>query len=144
MVPQLWVVEEAAEDGVRHVLDLDGTLEQNELLGWLTLDRDSTLPATEVFDGTDVDRDIDDRKAFTEAGWPKMAFIEHAFSGDPTNWWAPNHAAVEAMLRSSGMRITGKPAHEIYLCEPDHDRVAWPQGRGRAELLSATGRDWGL
>jgi len=103
-----------------------------------------TMPGTEVFDGTEVDRDIDDRKAFTESGWPKMAFIEHAFSGDPTNWWAPNHAAVEAMLRSSGMRVTGKPAHEIYLCEPDHDRVAWPQGRGRAELLSASGREWAV
>ena len=56
-----------------------------------------------------------------------MAFIEHGFSGDPTNWWVPNHAGVEAMLRSSGMRITARPAEEIYLCVPgllgaDHRR----------------------
>ena len=41
------------------------------------------------------------------------------FAGDPTNWWAPNHAAVEAMLRSSGLRVDARPGHEIYLCEPD-------------------------
>ena len=39
-----------------------------------------------------------------------MAFIEHEFAGDPTNWWAPNHAGVEAMLRSSGLRVMRGPA----------------------------------
>jgi tRNA (mo5U34)-methyltransferase len=48
-----------------------------------------------------------------------MAFIEHSFSGDPTNWWVANHAGVEAMLRSSGLRVIARPGHEIYLCEPD-------------------------
>jgi tRNA (mo5U34)-methyltransferase len=48
-----------------------------------------------------------------------MAFIEHRFSGDPTNWWVANHAGIEAMLRSSGMKITGRPADEVYLCAPD-------------------------
>jgi tRNA (mo5U34)-methyltransferase len=96
-----------------------------------------TMPGRVVYAGTSVDRDIDDREAFTHPGWPKMAFIEHQFSGDPTNWWAPNHAACEAMLRSSGMRVVGTPADEIYLCEPDprSDR----QHR-RPELLSATGQ----
>lgn len=77
-----------------------------------------TMPGDAVFDATSVDRDIDDREDFTHPGWPKMAFIEHEFSGDPTNWWAPNHAACEAMLRSSGMRIVDRPGHEMYLCEP--------------------------
>jgi len=31
-----------------------------------------------------------------------MDFIEKNYCGDPTNWWIPNHGAVEAMLRSSG------------------------------------------
>jgi tRNA (mo5U34)-methyltransferase len=101
-----------------------------------------TMPGEEVESSTSVDRDIMDREAFRAAGWPKMAFIEHEFSGDPTNWWAPNHAAVEAMLRSSGLRVTGRPAHEIYSCEPDPDADVWPRGRGRAELLAATGRPW--
>jgi tRNA (mo5U34)-methyltransferase len=101
-----------------------------------------TMPGTEVDDSTEVDRDINDREAFRAPGWPKMAFIEHNFSGDPTNWWAPNHAGVEAMLRSSGLRVSGRPGHEIYLCEPDRENTVWPRTRGLAELRSATGRSW--
>lgn len=101
-----------------------------------------TMPGEDVFAEAGRDREIGDREAFATPGWPKMAFIEHRFAGDPTNWWAPNHAGVEAMLRSSGMRITGRPGHEIYLCEPDRDVDAWPRGRGVAELRSATGREW--
>jgi tRNA (mo5U34)-methyltransferase len=101
-----------------------------------------TMPGEEVSGDTSVDRDLSDRESFATPGWPKMAFIEHEFSGDITNWWAPNHAGVEAMLRSSGLRVTGRPGHEIYLCEPNPDQLAWTRGRGRGELLSATGRDW--
>jgi tRNA (mo5U34)-methyltransferase len=99
-----------------------------------------TMPGTEVDESTEIDRDIDDREAFRAPGWPKMAFIEHRFSGDPTNWWAPNHAGVEAMLRSSGLSVIGRPGHEIYLCEPNAVSEAWPRREGRAEFLSATGR----
>lgn len=98
-----------------------------------------TTPGTEVFHGTEVDRDIEEREVFDAPGWPKMAFIEHRFSGDPTNWWVPNHAGVEAMLRSSGLRISARPGHEIYRCEPDPTAQPWPRGRGRAELLAAMG-----
>lgn len=52
-----------------------------------------------------VERSIDDREALSPPGWPKMAFIEHRLAGDPTNWWAPNATAVEAILRSSGLRV---------------------------------------
>jgi tRNA (mo5U34)-methyltransferase len=99
-----------------------------------------TMPGDEVSTSTTVDRDVMDRAEFLTPGWPKIAFIEHAFAGDPTNWWAPNHAAVEAMLRSSGMRILGRAAHEIYLCEAEHDREIWAHTtRGAEELASATG-----
>jgi tRNA (mo5U34)-methyltransferase len=53
-----------------------------------------------------------------------MAFIEHALEDDPTNWWAPNHACVEAMARSAGFRVVARPGHEIYVCEPDPDEAA--------------------
>jgi tRNA (mo5U34)-methyltransferase len=99
-----------------------------------------TMPGDEVFEGAALDREIWDRAAFAMPGWPKMAFIEREFAGDPTNWWAPNHAGVEAMLRSSGMRIIARPGHEIYLCEPDPEATSWPRGRGAAELAGATGR----
>jgi tRNA (mo5U34)-methyltransferase len=101
-----------------------------------------TMPGDEVSGDTTIDRDLDDRAAFGAPGWPKMAFIEHEFSGDITNWWAPNHAGVEAMLRSSGLRVVGRPGHEIYLCEPDRDEIPWTRDRGRVEILSATGREW--
>jgi tRNA (mo5U34)-methyltransferase len=98
-----------------------------------------TMPGMEVHGDTE-DHPIDDREVLNEPGWPRMAFIEHRFSGDPTNWWIPNHAGVEAMLRSSGMSVRAHLGHEIYLCEP-----APPGASTRApydftpELRSATG-----
>jgi tRNA (mo5U34)-methyltransferase len=69
-----------------------------------------------------------------------MAFIEHRFANDPTNWWVPNHSGIEAMLRSSGMAVRAHLGHEIYLCEPA------PAGTTpydfTSELRSATGRPW--
>lgn len=110
----------------------------NRLMVFQTL----TTGGEDVFEGTEQDRNIMDRDDFDSPGWPRMAFIEHSFAGDPTNWWAPNHAGVEAMLRSSGMRVTGRPGHEIYLCEPDTNAAIWPRTHGAAELRSATGRPW--
>lgn len=66
-----------------------------------------------------------ERDAFTTPKWPKMAFIEGEFAGDPTNWWAANEPAVEAMLRSTGMKVKARPGHEIYLCEPDPKVELW-------------------
>lgn len=45
-----------------------------------------------------------------------MAFIENTLEGDDTNWWAPNHSAVLALLTSCGLKITLMPAHEVYIC----------------------------
>ena len=100
-----------------------------------------TMPGMQVLRNTH-DRDIDDREDLLRPGWPKMAFIEHRFANDPTNWWAPNHACVEAMLRSSGMRVVGRPGHEIYLCEPNPADGGWVSTHGLPEFLSATGRRW--
>ncbi len=114
----------------------------SEKVGRLLVFQTLTMPGDEVFEGATADREIWDRDAFAMPGWPKMAFIEHAFAGDPTNWWAPNHAGVEAMLRSCGLRVTARPGHELYLCEPDRGTVAWSRGPGAAELHAATGRPW--
>ena len=96
-----------------------------------------TMPGEETCE-IPADLPIDGRQAMTEPGWPKMAFIEHRLAGDPTNWWAPNHACVEAMLRSSGLRVVERPGHEIYVCEPGEPReeLAWIE----AEMRAATGR----
>jgi tRNA (mo5U34)-methyltransferase len=53
---------------------------------------------------------------FDAPGYPKMHFIEHQYSGDPTNWWAPNRACSAAMLRSSGFDIVANPEPEVFLC----------------------------
>ncbi len=81
-----------------------------------------------------------DRESMHDRGWPKMAFIEHRFAGDPTNWWIPNRAGIEAMLRSSGMRLLERVDEETYICKPR----ACPTSRGCAspEFLAATGRPW--
>ena len=89
------------------------------------------------------DQPLDARESLTRPGWPRMAFIEHSFAGDPTNWWVPNHACVLAMLRSCGLSVSAHLGHEIYLCEP---AGAEPEGgpalQRSAELLAATGRRW--
>ena len=111
-------------------------------VGRLMIFQTLTMAGEEVEEPV-ADLGIDDRAALSRPGWPKMAFIEHRLAGDPTNWWAANHAGVEAMLRSSGLRIVGRPGHEIYACEPDPDYPARETRRSEAELLSATGRPWG-
>jgi tRNA (mo5U34)-methyltransferase len=63
---------------------------------------------------------------FDRPGYPKMHFIEHRYADDPTNLWAPNAAAVEAMLRSSGFEILQHPEDEVYVCR----RVEAPYGAG--------------
>jgi tRNA (mo5U34)-methyltransferase len=95
-----------------------------------------TMPGDSVY-ATRADYDIEDRTPFLETGWPKMAFVEKRFSGDPTNWWVPNHAGIEAMLRSSGLRVKARPGHEMYLCEP-HRRSARLQAVHASQLASIT------
>jgi tRNA (mo5U34)-methyltransferase len=74
------------------------------------------------------DLGLDERELLRAARWPTMAFIEHALAGDPTNWWAPTHACVEAMLRSAGLEVIERPGHELYLCQAAGSR------RGNDEL----------
>ena len=99
-----------------------------------------TTPGMEVYPDT-RDHPIHEREALLDPGWPKMAFIEHRFASDPTNWWVPNHAAVEALLRSSGMAVQAHLGHEIYLCDPaPPDAPTQAPYDFSAELRSATGR----
>ena len=83
--------------------------------------------------------DFGDRDRLEEPSWPRMAFFEHGFNGDCTNWWAANHAGVEAMLRSAGLRVTDRPGHEIYLCEPAPDLATGAKNLRDAEYRSALG-----
>jgi tRNA (mo5U34)-methyltransferase len=53
---------------------------------------------------------------FFESSFPKLHFIEREYAGDWTNWWVPNRACTEAMLRSSGFRVDKQIEEEVYLC----------------------------
>ena len=53
---------------------------------------------------------------FEDPAFPRMFFLEHKYANDPTNWWVPNRACVEAMLRSSGFAILDHPEEEVFLC----------------------------
>jgi tRNA (mo5U34)-methyltransferase len=62
------------------------------------------------------DYPFDERGIFEDARFPRAYFIEHRYAKDPTNWWIPNAACAEAMLRSAGFQIAAHPEPEVYLC----------------------------
>lgn len=100
-----------------------------------------TMPGEESYHAED-DYAIHDRRQMLDEGWPKMAFIEHRFSGDPTNWWFANRSCIEAMLRSCGLKITRRPDDELYLCEPDAGNSAVTETWNESEYLSAIQSEW--
>lgn len=87
----------------------------------------------------DGDYDFGATEMFDSPGYPKMHFIENRYAHDETNWWVPNRACVEAMLRSSGFEIEAQPEEEVYLCRwseieipPDGPHCVYP-ARGPGE-----------
>jgi tRNA (mo5U34)-methyltransferase len=86
-------------------------------VGGILLFQTLTMPDAEPA-ATPADLAIDARTRLTQPGWPRAAFVEHALAGDPTNWWVPNDACAQAMLRSAGMEIVAMPGHELYVCRP--------------------------
>jgi tRNA (mo5U34)-methyltransferase len=71
--------------------------------------------------GTAIDRLAPDypfaeESIFERPGYPKAFFVEQRYAGDPTNWWVPNQACAEAMLRAAGFAIEAHPEPEVYLC----------------------------
>lgn len=97
-----------------------------------------TVPGAEIEEAP-ADLDLQNREPLARRGWPKLSFIEHKMAGDETNWWAPNAACIEAMLRSTGMRVVARPEDEFYIAERDHDAPSsmWPWNE--QEFLAATG-----
>ncbi len=60
--------------------------------------------------------DFSEWSMFDRHDYPKLFFVEERYASDPTNWFIPNTAAMEAMLRSSGFVIEAHPEREVYLC----------------------------
>ena len=69
---------------------------------------------------------------FERPGYPKMYFVEKKYSGDPTNWWIPNTACAQALLRSAGFEILEQPEAEVFLCryQPTDEPLAVYPARG--------------
>jgi tRNA (mo5U34)-methyltransferase len=91
----------------------------------------SMLRGSEEVLPLNADYDFWENEIFDEDASPKMHFIEHRFAKDPTNWWIPNRACVEAMLRSAGFEIIDHPEQEVYICRrgylpDDQPRAIYP------------------
>jgi tRNA (mo5U34)-methyltransferase len=80
--------------------------------------------------------DFWETELFDRPEFPKLHFVEHRYADDPTNWWVPNRACTEAMLRSSGFEIVGHPEEEVYVCRrvdaPAFAGAAYPARGGLA------------
>jgi tRNA (mo5U34)-methyltransferase len=81
------------------------------------------------------DYDFWEQDLFDRPEFPKLHFIENRYAGDPTNWWVPNRACAEAMLRSAGFDIVSHPEEEVYICRgtenPSGVHCVYP-AKGRA------------
>jgi tRNA (mo5U34)-methyltransferase len=62
------------------------------------------------------DYPFEERTVFDDPGYPRMFFVENRYAKDPTNWWIPNLACAEAMLRSAGFEIVAHPEEEVFVC----------------------------
>jgi tRNA (mo5U34)-methyltransferase len=62
------------------------------------------------------DYEFSEEGIFFESSFPKLHFVEREYAHDWTNWWVPNRACTEAMLRSAGFTIDKRIEEEVYLC----------------------------
>jgi tRNA (mo5U34)-methyltransferase len=97
-----------------------------------------TMPGEEVL-APPASIELGERGLMRTPGWPLMAFIEGQLEEDPTNWWAPNHSCVEALVRAAGFRVVARPGHEIYLCEPEPREPRLNAELRQAELATIFG-----
>jgi tRNA (mo5U34)-methyltransferase len=88
----------------------------------------SMLRGSDVVAPVADDHPFAETRIFDAPGYPKLHFVERKYCGDQTNWWIPNRAAVEAMLRSAGFAIVAHPEPEVFICR--HAPV--PDGEPRA------------
>jgi tRNA (mo5U34)-methyltransferase len=91
---------------------------------------------SEVVDQLEEDYDFWQTEMFDSPGFPRMHFIERKYAKDWTNWWIPNRACVEAMLRSAGFDILEHPEQEVFICR----RGTLPYGCGSVYPARGGGR----
>ena len=76
----------------------------------------SMLRGTQEVESVEPDYPFSAAEHFERPGYPRMAFIENKYCGDETNWWVPNRACAEAMLRSAGFQVIDHPEEEVFVC----------------------------
>ena len=74
---------------------------------------------------------------FDNPAYPKMHFIERRYADDWSNWWVPNRACSEAMLRAAGFMIEQRPEAEVYLCRLA--QIPYADWGGQTAVYPATG-----
>ena len=75
------------------------------------------------------DYEFEQEDQFHHPGWPKLHFVEREYAHDWTNWWIPNRACSEAMLRAAGYEIEERVPDDIYLCRHARAPYAhWEKG----------------
>ena len=72
------------------------------------------------------DYPFEETGVFKDPRFPRMFFIEHEYSHDWTNWWIPNYACAEAMLRNAGFEIVDRPEAEVLICRAAELRSSEP------------------
>ncbi len=82
-----------------------------------------------------ADYPFEEKRIFDEPSYPRMHFVEKRYAQDPTNWWVPNRACAEAMLRSAGFSIESHPEPEVFICrrgviEDNEPRAVYPERLG--------------
>jgi tRNA (mo5U34)-methyltransferase len=97
-----------------------------------------TVPDSDP-DSVPLNLALENREPLARPGWPKLSFVEHQLAGDQTNWWAPNRACIEAMLRSTGMRVVARPEDEFYIAERERDSESNMWRWNEAEYWAAVG-----
>jgi len=118
---------------LRHpLLALD--LLYEHVVGDLMLFQSMQRGSTDALD-VGADHHFWETELFDLPAYPKLHFIEHRYASDPTNWWVPNAACAEAMLRSAGFEIVEHPEQEVYLCRrgtivDGEPRAVYPARRG--------------
>lgn len=55
-------------------------------------------------------------EVFDRADYPKLHFVEQKYTGDESNWWIPNRACAEGILRSAGFEVIAHPENEVFVC----------------------------
>jgi tRNA (mo5U34)-methyltransferase len=72
-----------------------------------------------------ADYPFEETAIFDDPAYPKLHFIEREYAHDWTNWWVPNRACVEGMLRSAGFSIETRAEDEVYICRAGEMPYAW-------------------